>query len=260
MGTRLLDGLTVEIDGDGEAMLCIHGLGGSSNTWTPLMPAFGGYKVVRPDLPGSARSELPAKKLTIDSYVAAIEQLLADLEITSVHITAHSLGTIVAQHFALRNTAKLKSLALIGPLLAPADASRPNLLARSKLAHSGLPGMQEIADTIVQGTTSAETKTHQPAVLALIRECLMRQTPEGYAQSCEALATAKPAAIDNICVPTLLITGDEDGVAPVANVQSMAKRVKGSRVVVINHCGHWTPFEKPNECITALREFHAACR
>lgn len=260
MGTRLLSGLTIEIEGEGDAMLCIHGLGGSSNTWTPVIPSFDEYKLVRPDLPGSARSELPVQKLTIASYVQAMERLLTELQIDTVHITAHSLGTIVAQHFAVRNTTKVKSLALLGPLLAPPDAARPNILARAKLARSGLPGIQEIADTIVQGATSAETKTHQPAVLALVRESLMRQTPEAYAQSCEALAEAEAATIDDIRIPTLLVTGDEDGVAPVASVQAMAERIKGSRVVVINNCGHWTPFEKPHECITALREFHAECR
>jgi hypothetical protein len=31
MTTQLIGGLTVEVDGEGDALLCIHGLGGSSN-------------------------------------------------------------------------------------------------------------------------------------------------------------------------------------------------------------------------------------
>src|ERR1700675_688481 len=99
MTTQLMSGLAVEIDGEGDALLCIHGLGGSSNTWTPLMEAFEGFKVIRPDLPGSARSALPADKLSIDAYVTALGRLLVDLNIESVHVAAHSLGTVVAQHF-----------------------------------------------------------------------------------------------------------------------------------------------------------------
>ena len=56
MTTQNIKGLSVEIDGDGPALLCIHGLGGSSNTCTPLMGALTGFRVIRPDLPGSARS------------------------------------------------------------------------------------------------------------------------------------------------------------------------------------------------------------
>lgn len=260
MTTQLINCLAVEIDGEGDALLCIHGLGGSSNNWTPLMEALEGFKVVRPDLPGSARSAVPEAKLSIDVYVTALEQLLAALNIESVHVAAHSLGTIVAQHFVLRNASKVKSLALFGPLLAPPDAGRPAIQARAALARTGLAGMQQIADAIVKGATSQQTKAQQPAVLALVRESVMRQTFEGYAQSCEALAEAQAAAIDGIRVPTLLVTGDQDGVAPAANVRAMAERIQGSRVVVLQGCGHWTTFEKPQACMQELQNFHAAVR
>ena len=66
MTTHMLNDLAVEIDGQGDALLCIHGLGGSSNTWTPLLPVLAGFKVIRPDLPGSGRSSLPAQALSIE--------------------------------------------------------------------------------------------------------------------------------------------------------------------------------------------------
>jgi 3-oxoadipate enol-lactonase len=264
MATQLIDGLAVEIDGEADdtrpALLCIHGLGGSSNSWTPLMEALEGFKVIRPDLPGSARSALPAEKLSIDAYVTALEKLLAALQIESVHIAAHSLGTIVAQHFTLRNVSKVKSLALFGPLLAPPEAGRPGIYARAELARTGIAGMQQIADAIVKGATSKETKAQQPAVLALVRESVMRQPSEGYAQACESLANAQPAAVEGICVPTLLVTGDQDGVAPPANVKAMAERIQGSHVVVLEGCGHWTAFEKPQGCMQELQRFHASVR
>jgi pimeloyl-ACP methyl ester carboxylesterase len=260
MSTRLIQGLAVEIDGEGDPLLCIHGLGGSSNVWTPLMEALEGFHVIRPDLPGSARSSLPREKLSVDLYVGTLERLLVDLNVGPVHIVAHSLGTIVAQHFALRHPTKVRSLALFGPLLAPPEAGRTAIAARATLARGGLPGLQQIADAIVQGATSKETKAQQPAVLALVRESVMRQSTEGYAQSCEALAEAQPAAIEDLRVPTFLVTGDQDGVAPALNVKAMADRIRGSRVAVLEGCGHWTPFEKPQACMQALRQFHTGVR
>ena len=260
MTTRNINGLTVEIDGEGEALLCVHGLGGSSNTWTPVMDALEGFTVIRPDLPGSARSALPSARLSIDLYVDALEGLLAEMNVESLHIAAHSLGSVVAQHFAVRHPSKVKSLALFGPLIAPPETARPNITARAQLARTGPAGMQEIANAIVKGATSKETKEQQPAVLALVRESVMRQSAEGYAQSCEALAAAQAAAIDGICVPTLLITGDQDGVAPAANVAAMAERIRGSRNGVLEACGHWTTFEKPQACMQELQSFHAGIR
>lgn len=260
MSTSDINGMAVEIDGQGPALLCIHGLGGSSNTWTPVMGAFEGMRVIRPDLPGSARSPLGREALSIETYVDALAGVLAELEVDTLHIAAHSLGTIVAQHFAVAHPARVKSLALFGPLAAPPDAGRAGIRARAELARGGDAAMQEIADAIVKGATSAQTKSDQPAVLALVRESVMRQPSEGYAQSCEALAGAQPAAVERLDVPALLVTGDQDGVAPPANVEALAARIAGSRRIVVADCGHWTTYEKPQACIEALREFHAALR
>ena len=91
----------------------------------------------------------------------------------------------------------------------------------------------------------------------------MRQDADGYARSCEALAEAQPAAVERIEAPVLLVTGDEDGVAPPQAVRAMADklhRAKSTRVVVLPRCGHWTPIERPEECARELRDFLAAQR
>ena len=56
MGFQLVDKIAVEDEGEGDAVVCVHGLGGTSNTWTPLMAALSRHRVVRMDLPGSGRS------------------------------------------------------------------------------------------------------------------------------------------------------------------------------------------------------------
>ena len=63
--------------------------------------------------------------------------------------------------------------------------------------------------------------------------------------------------------PVLLVTGDEDGVAPPQQVRALADKLhaaKSARVVVLPRCGHWTPIERPDECARELREFLAGVR
>jgi 3-oxoadipate enol-lactonase len=257
MTTTVVKNLSVEVEGDGQAVVCIHGLGGSSNNWTPVLSAFEGMKVVRPDLPGSARSMLPSQPLSIDLYVETLAEALDELGISKAHIVAHSMGTIVAQHLAIKHPELVKSLVLFGPLLAPPEQGRPGIQARAALSRDkGSAGVQEIADAIVKGATSTETKSQRPVVIALVRESVMRQSPEGYAQSCEALAGAQAADIEKIVVPTLLVTGDEDGVGQPAAVKAMGERIADSKVTVLSGCGHWTTFEKPAECAEALKAFY----
>lgn len=261
MTTQILNGIAVEVSGEGEPLLCIHGLGGSSNTWTPVLAAFAGFQVIRFDLPGSARSALGTTPLSIELYVQTVEQVLKTLNVDKVHVVAHSMGTIVAAHFAAKHPERVNSLALFGPLLAPPDAGRAGIQARAELARDGgLSAMQDIADAIVEGATSQQTKVTQPAVVALVRECIMRQPSEGYAQSCEALAKAQPAEVEGITSPVLLVTGDQDGVAPAAAVKAYGNRLAQAHVVVFEECGHWTTFEKPMACMAELHSFYTAMR
>lgn len=264
MPLHIIDNLAVEEDGEGEAVLCLHGLGGDSNTWTPLMPALAGYRVIRPDLPGSGRSGKAGGTLTIAKLAEAALAICTRLNVSRAHVLGHSMGTIVAQHLAAAHPHLVRSLALFGPLVAPPESARTNIRTRGEKARSeGLRGMHDIANALVQAATSADTKQRQPVALAFVRESLMRQDPEGYARNCAALADATPAAVERITAPTLLVTGDEDGVAPPQAVRNMAERLvqaKSLRTVILSRCGHWTPIERPEDCVRELRQFLPAQR
>lgn len=258
MSTRFVERIAVEIDGDGDAVLMIHGLGGSSNVWTPLLPEFARQRAIRFDLPGSARSARVEGPLSIERFAQAALRVAAAAGAQRAHVVAHSLGTIVAFHLAVTEPKFVRSLALFGPLLAPADPARAAIRARAQKARSeGEAGMQEIADALVQSATSGETKSGRPVTVALVRELLMRQNPDGYARTCEALADAQAADASRVACPTLLVTGDEDAVAPPQEVRRIGGLIAGSQVEVLRGCGHWTPLEKPEECRALLRQFYA---
>jgi hypothetical protein len=73
MAFQLIDKIAVEDEGDGDAVVCVHGLGGTSNTWTPLMGALSRHRVVR-DGPAGQRP-LPrgaAGPLSIARWVDAM--------------------------------------------------------------------------------------------------------------------------------------------------------------------------------------------
>jgi 3-oxoadipate enol-lactonase len=260
MATEFIERTAVEIDtptGGGDAVLMIHGLGGTSNTWTALSPAFQRFRMLRFDLPGSGRSNRVEGPLSIERFVQAALRVLAAGSAERAHVVGHSLGTTVALHLAARDPERVRSLALFGPVLAPPDPARVALRARGEQARKdGVAGMQAIADALVQAATSAETKAKRFSAVAFIRESLMRQDPDGYARTCEALAAADPADAARIRCPTLLVTGEEDVVAPPQSARGLAERIAGSRLEVLRGCGHWAPIEKPDDCIELLRRFY----
>ena len=250
--------LAIEVDGEGEPVVFIHGLGGTTNTFTPLLPAFARHKRVRFDLPGSGRSSRVEGALSIQVFLQAVAKAMAAAKVDKAHVVGHSMGTIVAAHFAAAEPSAVKSLALFGPLLAPPDQARLSIRARAAKARQ--EGMRGIADALVQASTSNETRQKRHAAVAFVRESLMGQDPDGYARSCEALADMQAADTTRITCPALLVTGEEDVVSPPQSVRMMGDKIAAGgvevRVVVLPRCGHWTPVEKPDECIQLLKQFY----
>ena len=246
--------IAVEQQGDGDAVVMIHGLGGTSNSWYPQVGPLARFnRVVRLDLEGSGRSPATGA-LSIASFAADVIALMDALDIRAAHLCGHSMGTIIGQHIAAERPDRVKTLALFGPLAEPPEPARQAI--RDRAATARTDGMVPIADTLVQVATSAETRAHQPAAAAFVREILMRQDAEGYARTCEALAAATSANLAGIRCPTLLVTGDEDGVSPPPAVRALGNRIAGSRLIVFTGCGHWTPIEKPSQVNAAILNFH----
>jgi 3-oxoadipate enol-lactonase len=264
MALTFVERCAVEDEGDGPAVVCVHGLGGSSNTFTPLMPALARHRVVRIDLPGSGRSHRAEGPLSMARYAELVLSACGRLNITRAHMVGHSMGNIVLQQVAVSAPKLVASLALFGPLIAPPDAARSAIRARGEKARNeGAAGMHEITLGLLNASISADTRARLPLAVAFVRESLMRQDPDGYARSCFALADAAAAEVDRIEAPMLLVTGDEDVVAPPQAVRAMAERLhraRSVRVVVLSKCGHWTPVERPEECARELRGFLEAQR
>lgn len=262
MPFHVIDKVVVEDDGDGDPVVCVHGLGGSANTWTAVMDAMKGHRVLRVELPGSARSLAPSGTLGIEFMAAALEGVCNHLKIQRAQWVGHSLGTIVCQHVAARQPRLVRSMALFGPLLAPGDPARKAIRARADAVEAGGAGaMRDVAQALMLGATSAHSRERNPVVAAFVRESLSRQDPMAYARTCRALADAHSADLTRVAAPSLLITGDEDAVAPPQAVRAMADALAQHharpQVTVLPRCGHWTPIERPEDCARELRAWLA---
>lgn len=251
MATHWLEGMAVEVEGDGPAVIAIPGLGGTTNTYQTLMETLGTHRVLRLELPGSGRSPL-AEALTLPAIAERVAAVAATLGVERAVVIGHSLGSIVAQWLAATRPALVQRLVLLGAIIEPGEAGREGLRKRAALARAD--GMAPIADQVMRGGTAAEARAQNPAAAAFVRESVLRQPPEGYAMLCEALAGATAADASRIACPTLLITGDSDQTAPPAVAHSLAGKIAGARAVILPQCGHWPSIERPAE---TARELHA---
>jgi len=253
MSTQVIDGLVVETEGSGPALLLVHGLGGTSNTFAPQMEMLAEhFSVIRPDLPNAGRTGVmpPA---TLREIAERLARLLDALNVSQVALVGHSMGTVLCQYLAETAPARVSRMALLGPIQEPAEAGRKALRDRAGVARS--QGMADIADTVVKIGLAAETRATQSSTVAFVRESLMRQPAEGYARLCEALAEAGKAEPARLACPTLLVTGDQDATSPVAAVEAMSQALSDARLVVLPACGHWASVEHPYAINVLLENF-----
>jgi len=252
MSGASLGRIALEIDGDGPPVVFLHGLGATSSAFQPLLEALHGFRCIRPDLPGAGRSARPDAPISMEALVQSALDIGRMVAGGPVHIVAHSMGTLIAQHAVVAAPESVLSLTLFGPIGEPADAARERLTERARLVRRD--GMIAVADAIAAAGLASATKLANPVAVAYIRESHLRQDGEGFAQSCEALAAAKGADLRAIRCPTLLVTGEDDPVAPPTAAQALADRINGAKLRILARCGHWTPLEQPRECARLASE------
>ncbi|GMA19171.1 alpha/beta hydrolase [Arsenicicoccus piscis] len=245
--------LAVEIQGDGPAVLMVHGLGGTSNFYQVQTDSLAQrFQVIRVDSAGAGRSAL-ASDISIESHADDLAALLDALEIPSAAVVAHSMGTLVARTFAARHPDKVTKLVLLGAVGEPSEAGRRAQHERAALLRA--EGSAAVAPGVVANALSESTRRDKPEVAAFVRELVMRQDPEGYARNCEALAAAVEPGPISSDLPLLLVTGSEDKVGPPSVSEGLAQAHGSAKVSVIPGIGHWTALEAAGEVTDQLAEF-----
>src|SRR3954453_21546910 len=100
--------------GAGEALLLIHGMAGSSETWRAMIPQLAKkYRVVAPDLLGHGQSAKPRGDYSLGAFAAWLRDLLDELGITRATVVGQSLGGGVAMQFTYQHRDYCERLALI---------------------------------------------------------------------------------------------------------------------------------------------------
>ncbi|KAL9097298.1 MAG: hypothetical protein Q9165_000725 [Trypethelium subeluteriae] len=253
--------LNVRAIGSGDPIFFVHGLGGTTTYYEPLIAAAGlsTKKCILYDFEGHGLSPTKAtSKITIQSLADDLLNLFnhADHKAQSAVIIAHSMGCLVAETFAIQNPHLVQQLILIGPPPSPLPAAAgEGCIKRAAAVRAG--GMSAVASTVVEGGTSEKTKSSNPLAVAAVHQSLLAQDPEGYAKGCTALAGSAQNVIDveKIECPTLIITGSEDKISPAAHVEAMTGKLHDGKSVILQGVGHWHAFEEVNGLSTAVQNF-----
>jgi len=190
------------------------------------------------------------------SLIAMAEKALRDAPPTFA-LAGHSMGGRVALEIVRRAPARVERLALLDtgcrarPEGARGTGERALRLALLALAREkGMRAMaREWVRPMVHPARHADT-----AFIDTILDMFERRTPEQFAGQIEALL-ARPDAVGllpTIECPTLVLCGREDGWATPSQHEEMATLIPGSRLAIVEDCGHMAPMERPEAIADAM--------
>jgi pimeloyl-ACP methyl ester carboxylesterase len=256
----------------GPAIVLVHGIAGTADTWDAVVPALAeAHDVIAPDLPAHGGSDAPVGDYSTGAYACAIRDLLEVLEVDTVTIVGHSLGGGVAMQFAyqfperverlilvnsgglgrevspLVRAAALPGAELVVPVLASAPVRLSGRLAGAALGALGRPpstDLREAAKSLAALHEGRPRRAFLNTVRALVDPLGQRVT-----------GTDKLYLAEDI--PTLLVWGARDGIIPLSHGEEAQRAIQGSRLEVFDDAGHFPHIDEPERFARLLADFIA---
>jgi pimeloyl-ACP methyl ester carboxylesterase len=234
----------------------VHGLGGTgAGIWKrQIAELAAGFHVIVYDLRGSGASEVTPGPYSIDLLADDLRALVDELGLGRAALVAHSMGGSVALTYAIRYPGDVLALVGIGAPAAFPDQARAGLAARAETVEA--EGMGAVAATVATNGVSPTFREGKPGEFREFVALLEGNDPRGYAAQCRALVGLDVAgALGEVAAPTLLISGDRDGVSPPATTEANAGRIPDGRCEIVADCGHILTWEKPEALAHAAWPF-----
>lgn len=175
-------------------------------------------------------------------------------------IAGHSMGGRVTFEVFRRAPERIAGMTLMDTAYAP--------------RHEGVSGEREAAGryalldvarkegTRAMGALWVQRMVHpgrlaDEALLNSILDMIGRKSADVFAAQIKALLERPDATplLEKIHCPTMVLCGRQDTWAILSQHEQMAARIPGSRLVVVENCGHMSTMERPEAVTDAMREW-----
>jgi len=242
----------------GTPLLLINGIGASMELLAPFVDELDpALEVVRFDVPGVGGSPLPTTPYRFTGLCRLIAQLLAELGHDSADVLGISWGGAVAQHFAAFQRSHCRKLVLVstatGMIMVPAA---PSVLARMATPRRYTdPGyLASVAGDLYGGSA----RTDPALVTAAMNAHNRVGSARGYLyQLAAGLGWTSVPFLPLLRQPTLILSGDDDPIIPLANARLMHRLIPDAQLHVF-HGGHLGLVTEAPQLAPVVSQFLAA--
>jgi pimeloyl-ACP methyl ester carboxylesterase len=243
--------------GDGPPVVLLHPFPANHEFWLPVGDALSArYRLVIPDLRGHGDSEIGEGPATMEKHAADISRVMDDADVGRAPMVGVSIGGYVLCEFWRRHRGRVAALGLCNT---KAAADSPEARAgRFQAADDVMErGTGQFIESMIPKLLGKSTRGSRPDLVDGAKRMMRKMSPEDVAQVQRGMAM-RPDSVDTlktINVPTLVLTGDEDGFTGPTEAEAMRQHITNSQLRVIAKAGHYAPWERAEEAGKVLRTF-----
>ena len=247
-----IQGLKLElvVKGEGAPLLFLHGMDGVEGCSRIIDLLARDFTVYAPSHPGFGASELPRAFSTIDDLAYIYLDLLEHIDLRNVTVVGFSLGGWLAAEILVYNASRVAGLVLGAP--------RGLRNAERRVTH--------VADLFMLDPKEVDAAMQvTPASKNVNLAALPERTLERIARNAEAVCLfgwspylCNPKLhlrLHRIKVPTLLLWGEDDRLAPLAYARNFAATLKQVRFETLAACGHRIYVDCPEAAAARIAGF-----
>lgn len=225
--------------GQGEPVVLVHGLSGSTRWWARTVPALAEqYTVYLVDLPGFGGHRRFPQRLRFSDFASWLLQWLDALHLDRIRLIGHSMGGALAIQVSAQRPDAIQQLVLAAPAALPSD--RVTLRSYLRPLAMAIPATS-------------------PAFLPILAYDALRAGPRTLWRISRDLLTLDTAdELARVTAPTLLIWGQRDTLVPPAAGPLLRHALPHAELQVIEGAGHVVMYDRADAFNRAVLAFFAS--
>jgi pimeloyl-ACP methyl ester carboxylesterase len=226
-----------EAAGEGEPVVLVHGLSGSTRWWSRNVQAIAErHRVYLVDLPGFGKMHRLRRQFVLAEAADWLSGWMDGVGLERAHLVGHSMGGYICLRLAASRPEAVRRLVLVAPAGVPTGRSMVGYL----------------------GPLLGAALYARPSFLpVLVRDALRTGPATLWRAARELLAEDARLGLRRIEAPTLLVWGERDPLVPPAIGDLLRGAIPDSKLVVLERSAHVPMFDRPEEFDAALLAFLA---
>lgn len=248
------------IEGQGPALLMVHGIGARKTSWGPLTQHLkNDFTCIAYDLRGHGDTPKGDGPFGLDELVEDLEALRARLGIEKAHIIGHSLGGMIGPAYARAHPDRVISLGLLSTAaFRTEDDSKKVKSVVTAMREKGIgPVLQTLADRWFTDKFQAE----QPERIEARKAQVVATDPDVFLNVFDIYAETEMSPwLHEVAAPSLVLTGELDGGCNPRLNRQIADAMPNSELVILDGLKHAILIESTERVAPPIREFLLAQR